>query len=77
MSSLPSINIASDGKFQKVFHFDQKQEIERMAREELPATFVHPGIPCSFGSWGTLSQLTNSRFILFKSRLAAVQHTKG
>ncbi|KAJ5134668.1 hypothetical protein N7526_006033 [Penicillium atrosanguineum] len=43
MSSLPSISIASSGKFQKVFHFDQKHEIEEMAREELPATFVYPG----------------------------------
>ncbi|KAJ5323527.1 hypothetical protein N7476_002127 [Penicillium atrosanguineum] len=42
MSSLPSISIASSGKFQKVFHFDQKHEIEEMAREELPATFVYP-----------------------------------
>lgn len=56
MSSLPSINTASHGKFQKVFHFDQKQEIEQIAREELPATFVHPGMLCSLGSSGDPKQ---------------------
>ncbi|KAJ5693404.1 hypothetical protein N7462_002827 [Penicillium macrosclerotiorum] len=50
MSSLPSISNASNGRFSKVLHFDQKHDIEEMAQKELPATFVHPGMSSRSGS---------------------------
>lgn len=44
MSSLPNIKQASNGRFNKVFHFDNKNQIEQWARDKLPAvTALHPG----------------------------------
>ncbi|UNI20153.1 hypothetical protein JDV02_006271 [Purpureocillium takamizusanense] len=37
ISSLPNIKEASHGQFGKVYHFDHKDEIEVMARSQLPA----------------------------------------
>lgn len=46
LSSLPNINRASNGRFQKVYHFDHKAQIEEWAREELKAvTVLLPGWP--------------------------------
>ncbi|OJJ56396.1 hypothetical protein ASPSYDRAFT_47696 [Aspergillus sydowii CBS 593.65] len=45
LSSLPNINQASNGRFTKVFHFDNKNRIEQWAKNELPAvTALHPGL---------------------------------
>ncbi|KAA8648101.1 hypothetical protein EYZ11_006165 [Aspergillus tanneri] len=44
MSSLPNITEASGGRFSNVYHFDYKNEVEKLARQELNATFVHPGL---------------------------------
>ncbi|KAL4894879.1 hypothetical protein BDV59DRAFT_175186 [Aspergillus ambiguus] len=44
-SSLPNLTYASDGRFDKVFHFDHKNTIEQWARHELPAVSVlYPGL---------------------------------
>ncbi|OJJ76722.1 hypothetical protein ASPBRDRAFT_72591 [Aspergillus brasiliensis CBS 101740] len=45
ISSLPNIAEASKGRFQKVFHFDHKFQIEQLARRELAAvTALRPGL---------------------------------
>lgn len=50
LSSLPNLTEASGGEFGKVFHFDYKHEIERLARERLPAvTALLPGVSSSVG----------------------------
>ena len=44
ISSLPNLAEASKGRFQKVFHFDHKSQIEQLARSELAAvTALRPG----------------------------------
>lgn len=44
LSSLPNLSRASNGRFNHVFHFDYKAQIEEWAREELPAvSSLHPG----------------------------------
>ncbi|GKZ30314.1 hypothetical protein AbraIFM66950_008651 [Aspergillus brasiliensis] len=44
ISSLPNIAEASKGRFQKVFHFDHKFQIEQLAKRELAAvTALRPG----------------------------------
>jgi len=43
-SSLPNINMASDGRFSKLFHFDHKAAVQELAMQELPAvTALHAG----------------------------------
>ncbi|KAJ5757523.1 uncharacterized protein N7511_006217 [Penicillium nucicola] len=45
LSSLPNLTDASNGRFIKVYHFDNKSKIEEWARRELPAvTSLHPGL---------------------------------
>ncbi|PYH63705.1 cinnamoyl-CoA reductase [Aspergillus vadensis CBS 113365] len=45
ISSLPNLADASNGQFQKVFHFDHKFQIEQLAKSELTAvTALRPGL---------------------------------
>ncbi|PWY62199.1 cinnamoyl-CoA reductase [Aspergillus eucalypticola CBS 122712] len=45
ISSLPNLADASKGRFQKVFHFDHKFQIEQLAKSELIAvTALRPGL---------------------------------
>lgn len=45
LSSLPNLSRASHGRFNHVFHFDHKNQIEEWARQELPAvTVLYPGL---------------------------------
>lgn len=49
LSSLPNLSRASNGRFNHVFHFDYKAQIEEWARNELPAvSALHPGMFSSF-----------------------------
>lgn len=44
ISSLPNLAEASKGRFQKVYHFDHKYQIEQLAKSELAAvTVLRPG----------------------------------
>lgn len=52
LSSLPNISKASNGRFQKVFHFDHKSMVEEYARKELKAvTVLWPGLFYSNVQW--------------------------
>ncbi|KAL3474622.1 hypothetical protein BJX99DRAFT_231328 [Aspergillus californicus] len=53
LSSLPNITLASEGRFQKVFHFDHKAQIEEWARSQLPGavTALHPGLFYTNFNW--------------------------
>ncbi|RDK42177.1 cinnamoyl-CoA reductase [Aspergillus phoenicis ATCC 13157] len=45
ISSLPNLAEASKGRFQKVYHFDHKYQIEQLAKSELAAvTVLRPGL---------------------------------
>ncbi|KAE8376673.1 hypothetical protein BDV26DRAFT_231428 [Aspergillus bertholletiae] len=66
MSSLPNISNASNGRFTKVFHFDNKYKIEQRARDELPAvTALHPGLFYTNMQWSQYCQRNDDGTVRF------------
>lgn len=66
---MPNIKQASNGRFNKVFHFDNKNQIEQWAKNELPAvTALHPG------KFAILNLVSTKRYrpVLYKHAVAAI-----